>query len=145
MPCFTYGCIHVVQPRVLLFDFGSGESKWMLYSLTKHRMVEIVEGDDTREVSPARRVPSRIASWQFFATSHLTPAHRTWNLGANILGTRVALSAVAPKLHRSQDGGKCGQLPLARSEEENDPGRESHWRCTVPYSLPGDECVCMHG
>ena len=33
-----------------MFDFGSGESKWMLYSLTRQRMVEINEGDATQEV-----------------------------------------------------------------------------------------------
>jgi hypothetical protein len=45
-----WGCTTAPQPRVLLFDFGSGESKWMVYSLTEHKMVEILEGEKTREV-----------------------------------------------------------------------------------------------
>ena len=153
---------------MLLFDFGSGESKWMLYSLTKHKMVEILEGDNSREVRLACIAPSCIAYlvpvqciFGSFPTERPAQSHFTLNLGASIIGTRVCSQMAicsnsiarsthtgVPRCHRSQYGGNCQREPLATPEETNGPGRESHWRCTV--HLPeaeyvSYEWVCVRG
>ena len=43
--CFPFTHPNCFQPRVLMFDCGTGETKWMLYSFTEDNMVSMLEGE----------------------------------------------------------------------------------------------------